>query len=89
MTHYMWVLRYINSLVIRSEEVGQELKCIEDLTEGHYTLEEEEIYGVWVEGGASLKLLISWSDRKVHITAYHDTTNVRILLIIGVCSCID
>ena len=58
----MLVLGHINPLAIRSEAVGQELKRIEDLTEGHRTLDEEEIYGVWVEGGASLKRLKSWSD---------------------------
>ena len=60
----MLVLGHINPLAIRSQAVGQELKRIEDLTEGHRTLDEEKIYGVWVEGGASLKRLKSWSDGK-------------------------
>lgn len=69
---------------ISNDDVDTELKRIGRLTEDQRTSQEAEIYGVWVEGGAKLKLLKSWTDKENQITAYHDSTNLRTLLIIRV-----
>ena len=69
---------------ISHDDVHAVLKHIRSLTEDQRTSQEAEIYGVWVEGGAKLKLLKSWTDKENQITAYHDSTNLRTLLIIRV-----
>ena len=43
-----------------------------------------EIHETWVEGGVKVTLVNSWTDHETQVTAYHDSTKKRILLLIRV-----
>ena len=74
------------SNAITSDEVAMELKRIQRKAADERSPEEVDIHEVWVEGGAKLRSLGTWVNKEIHVVSFHDSTNLRILLLIRVYS---
>lgn len=69
---------------VSAAEVAEELERIKNIAVEHRTPEELDVYETWVEGRTKVTLVKKWSDQDIEVTAYHDSTNLNIMLIIRV-----